>query len=84
MKERIIQILQEVLELDGESINLELNPVEDLKMDSISIVNLIVHIEEEFGCDFEEFDELNQHMQTVEEMVEFLMKMCRKKKVEDE
>lgn len=79
MKEKIIQILQEVLELDCDNINLELNPVDDLKMDSISIVNLIVHIEEEFGCDFEEFSELNQHMQTVEEMVEFIIKMCQKK-----
>lgn len=71
MRERLIQLLQDVLE--EEEIDMEADPIEDLGMDSVDIVDYVLRVEEEFGCDIEEFDTLSQHMQTVGEMIDFLV-----------
>lgn len=71
MRERLIQLLQDVLE--QEEIDMAADPIEDLGMDSVDIVDYVLRVEEEFGCDIEEFDTLSQHMQTVGEMIDFLV-----------
>lgn len=70
MREKLIQLLQDVLE--EEDLDMASDPIEDLWMDSVDIVDYVLRIEEEFGCDIEEFDTLSQHMRTVEDMVDYL------------
>ncbi len=71
MRERLIQLLQDVLE--EENIDIAADPIEDLGMDSVDIVDYVLCVEEEFGCDIEEFDTLSQHMKTVGDMIDFLV-----------
>lgn len=71
MRERLIQLLQDVLE--EENIDMTADPIEDLGMDSVDIVDYVLRVEEEFGCDIEEFDTLSQHMKTVGDMIDFLV-----------
>ncbi len=71
MRERLIQLLQDVLE--EENIDMAADPIEDLGMDSVDIVDYVLCVEEEFGCDIEEFDTLSQHMKTVGDMIDFLV-----------
>jgi Acyl carrier protein len=71
MRERLIQLLQDVLE--EENIDMAADPIEDLGMDSVDIVDYVLRVEEEFGCDIEEFDTLSQHMKTVGDMIDFLV-----------
>ena len=71
MRERLIQLLQDVLE--EENIDMAADPIEDLGMHSVDIVDYVLCVEEEFGCDIEEFDTLSQHMKTVGDMIDFLV-----------
>lgn len=71
MRERLIKLLQDVLE--EENFDMAADPIEDLGMDSVDIVDYVLRVEEEFGCDIEEFDTLSQHMQTVGDMIDFLV-----------
>ncbi len=71
MRERLIQLLQDVLE--EENIDMAADPIEDLGMDSVDIVDYVLRVEEEFGCGIEEFDTLSQHMKTVGDMIDFLV-----------
>ena len=71
MRERLIQLLQDVLE--EENIDMAADPIEDLGLDSVDIVDYVLCVEEEFGCDIEEFDTLSQHMKTVGDMIDFLV-----------
>ena len=75
MREKLIQLLQDVLEV--EDLDMASDPIEDLGMDSVDIVDYVLRIEEEFGCDIEEFDTLSQHMQTVEDMIDYLEMFLR-------
>ena len=71
MRQKLIQLLQDVLE--EEDIDMAADPIEDLGMDSVDIVDYVLRIEQEFGCDIDEFDTLSQHMQTVEAMIDYLV-----------
>lgn len=64
-------LLQEVLELEEEP-DRAVDPIEDLGMDSIDIVDYVLRIEEKFGYNIDEFDTRSQHMRTVGEMIGYL------------
>lgn len=58
---------REVTELDYSA-----NPTEYLELDSVLIMDFILHIEDSFGIEFEDFSELTMHMNTIEEMIDFI------------
>lgn len=76
MEKRLLQILQDVLELEEEP-DRTADPIEDLGMDSVDIVDYVLHIEEEFDCNIDEFDTLSQHMKTVGEMIDYLVQFLK-------
>ncbi len=41
----------------------------DLEMDSVQIIELVLEIEERYGFEFEEYDELMEHMETVRDFI---------------
>ena len=83
-KERLMGLLAECVEQDIEEISTQINPIQDLEMDSILLLDFIIRIEDEYGIDFEDFAELSQHMSSVSEMLEFLVLKIEGDTTEDE
>lgn len=83
-KERLMGLLAECVEQDIEEISMQMNPIQDLEMDSILLLDFIIRIEDEYGIDFEDFAELSQHMSSVSEMLEFLVLKIEGDTTEDE
>lgn len=74
MEKKLLQLLQDVLELEEEPDGAA-DPIEDLGMDSVDIVDYVLRIEEEFNCNIDEFDTLSQHMKSVGEMIRYLVQL---------
>lgn len=55
-EERVIQIVSEQLEVPREEITRESSFIDDLKADSLDIVELVMEFEEEFGITVAEED----------------------------
>lgn len=70
--EKIRKILADQLEIDEESITMESDLVEDLKADSLAIVELIMDLEQEF--DMEIPDEELPRVKTVKDVVTYIEK----------
>lgn len=69
VEESVMKCLGDALEIESSSIDYQLNPVEDLGMDSVSIIEFILNIEEQFDISFSDFATLSEHMETVGMMV---------------
>ncbi len=72
LKERVIEIIKENIEWKGE-INMENNLVEDLDIDSFSMLMIINTLEEDFSIHIE--DEDLEGVRTVSDIVEKLIEM---------
>ena len=70
--EKIRKILSDQLEIDEASIKMESDLVEDLKADSLAIVELIMDLEQEF--DMEIPDEELPKVTTVKDVVSYIEK----------
>ncbi len=70
--EKVRKILSDQLEIDEESITLESDLVEDLKADSLAIVELIMDLEQEFDLDIP--DEELPKVGTVKDVVSYIEK----------
>ena len=70
--EKVRQILSDQLEIDEESITMESDLVEDLKADSLAIVELIMDLEQEFDLDIP--DEELPKVATVKDVVSYIEK----------
>ena len=70
--EKIRKILSDQLEIDEASITMESDLVEDLKADSLAIVELIMDLEQEF--DMEIPDEELPKVTTVKDVVTYIEK----------
>ena len=69
MFEKIKKILVEQLGVAEERITMEANIVEDLEADSLSVMQIIMELEEEFGLTVE--DEDVNHLRTVGDIVNY-------------
>lgn len=59
MKEKLIAILKRILpDVDTSAIGMETNLTADLGLNSMSIMLLAMETEEEFGFEFEEFENI--------------------------
>jgi acyl carrier protein len=70
--ERVCKIIANQLDLDPSEITMESNLIEDLRADSLDIVELVMDMEQEF--DIEIPDEDLPKVQTVGDIVRFLQK----------
>ena len=69
MFEKLKKILMEQLNVSEEKITMEANIVEDLEADSLSVMQIIMELEEEFGLTVEDEDVNN--LRTVGEIVKY-------------
>lgn len=72
MKHRIVSCLSNVLGREICPSDDSLNPIEDLEMDSVLIMEFIIQIEDEFQITFSDFSVLADHMSTVGDMIDYL------------
>lgn len=70
--EKVRKILSDQLEIDEETISMESDLVEDLKADSLAIVELIMDLEQEFDLDIP--DEELPKVATVKDVVTYIEK----------
>ena len=69
MFETVKKILVEQLGVSEERVTMEANIVEDLEADSLSVMQIIMELEEEFGLTVE--DEDVNHLRTVGDIVNY-------------
>lgn len=67
-----MSILAECTGKEISEIDISMNPVNDLEFDSIRLLNFVLHIEDCFGLDFNDFSKISGHMSTVKELIEFM------------
>lgn len=72
MLERIIEIAEETLNLDGSMINEDTSLKEDLGVDSLDLFELVMALEEEYGLEIPTED--LEKLSTVGSLIEYLRK----------
>ena len=72
MKEEIINLISEVLEVDKNKINEKTNLIKDLDVESLDLVDLIAAFEEKFS--FEIPDNDIKELQTVGDIISYIEK----------
>ncbi|MFP6649895.1 MAG: phosphopantetheine-binding protein [Pirellulaceae bacterium] len=82
VKERVISITSQVLQLDPAEINLEDEFGADLGAESVQSIELVAMFEEEFGIEMEEDAALA--VSQVGNAIEFITKTCAEQGVEVE
>ena len=70
VEERVRQIIVEQLGVKEEEVSIDSSFVDDLGADSLDTVELVMALEEEFGCEIP--DEDAEKITTVREAVEYL------------
>jgi len=70
VEERVRQIIVEQLGVKEEEVSIDSSFVDDLGADSLDTVELVMALEEEFGCEIP--DEDAEKITTVKEAVEYL------------
>ncbi len=72
MKEEIISIIAEVLEIPKENINEKTNLVKDLDVESLDLVDLVAAFEDKY--DIEILDKDIKNLQTVGDIIKYIEK----------
>jgi acyl carrier protein len=70
--ERFVEVLDEVAGIDPESVRPDQSFLDDLDVDSLTMVEVLVYLEDTFGVKIEEEDA--RSLRTVGDMVEYLDK----------
>ena len=72
IKEKVISLIADTLEIDKNSINEKSNLVSDLDVESLDLVNLVVALEDENNVKIP--DNEIKNLQTVEDIINFVEK----------
>jgi len=80
VEERIKAVTGRVLDVDPSEIKIKDEFAADLGAESVQSVELVAMLEEEFGIEMDEDEALA--VETVENAVEFITKVCREQGVE--
>jgi len=70
MKNKVIDIIANTLEVDKEDISLKTNLVKDLGVESLDLVDLVAAFEDEFGVEIADKD--IKDIQTVGDIVDYI------------
>lgn len=70
IKDRVINLIANTLEIDTSEINEESNLVSDLEIESLDLVSLVVAFENEFDIEIADNDIKN--LQTVKDIIEYI------------
>lgn len=71
-KEKLMSLLADIVEKDVSEIDEDMEPVKELDMDSVRLLDFVLLIEDEYEIEFQDFSKMSQHMSTVKEMIDFL------------
>ena len=74
--EKIQELLANQMNLDKSKITLETNIIEDLKADSLDVVEMLISLEDEFGISLP--DEDAKKLTTVGKLVEYIEEKQKK------
>ena len=55
---------------------------DNLEMDSLIMFDFVIELEEEFGVEYQDFDELTLHMNNLEELLDYLVEFIKTKEKE--
>lgn len=80
VRDAILRILGESLEESGDIADLSLDPIEDLHMDSVQLMQFILGLEDKFNIEISEFAEMSEHMGTIGELIDYLMEFIENKR----
>ncbi|MAW07750.1 MAG: acyl carrier protein [Halobacteriovoraceae bacterium] len=72
MEQKVISLISDATKVEASRINATTNFVEDLKLDSLDIVELMMKMEDEFGVEIPE--EEAEGLKTVQDVVSYLEK----------
>ena len=72
MEQKVINLIGDATKIETSRINATTNFVEDLKLDSLDIVELMMKMEDEFGVTIPEEDA--EGLKTVQDVVSYLEK----------
>lgn len=72
IKERVIKIIVEYLDVEAEKVKQEAHFVNDLGADSLEIVEVVMALEDEFDVEIE--DDVAAKIQTVNDAIDFIKK----------
>ena len=75
MFEKVVKMLSEYLEVDPSSITKDTDIKEDLKADSLVVVEMMFNLEEEFGITIE--DDMVEKLSKVGTLVDYLEKNAK-------
>lgn len=78
MKEKILSIVNEVLENEQEIIIDDNMDLSELGMTSINMISIVIQIEEELGIEFNDDDLILDNLNTVQKLVENVEKARNK------
>ena len=70
MKNKVIDIIAETLDVDKSEISMKTNLIKDLDIESLDLVDLVGAFEEEFGVEIADKD--IKDIQTVADIVEYI------------
>ncbi len=70
MKNKVIDIIAETLEIDKADITMKTNLIKDLDIESLDLVDLVAAFEDEFGVEIADKD--IKDIQTVGDIVEYI------------
>ena len=78
IEERVKQIVIDHLGVDADKVKNESSFIEDLGADSLDTVELVMALEEEFGCEIP--DEQAEKITTVQEAIDFIKRALPEEK----
>lgn len=73
-EQRIITMIADVLKIDAEQITTESKFIDDLGSDSLTLVELVMRIEEDYDTEIR--DEEIENLITVQHVVDFINENC--------
>ena len=71
MKEEVISLIAEVLEISEENIQENANLVKDLELDSLDLVDIFIALEDKYGIEF--LTEDIENFSTVKDIIEYII-----------
>ena len=72
MKDKVIKLIAETLDVDAKKISEKTNLVKDLEVESLDLVDLVAAFEEQFGIEIPDKDIKN--LQTVGDIIKYAEK----------
>ena len=78
IREKCLKIIADSCELDVKELY-QKYAKEPLEMDSFAMFNLVLQLEEEFKIEYHDFEELTFHMNELDDLVGYLVKLIQEK-----